>query len=150
MKLARRVHLLLGVFFAPTIMFFAATGAMQIIGLQKSKDGKPAASWILHVVEVHKHQKWEPRKRPPAPPAAAAAATSGAPATAAPAPPANPEPALSIGTRLLEGFAVAMSACLVATTLLGLYMAWLLPRDRKLCVVLFGAGLLVPAGFLLF
>jgi hypothetical protein len=137
-RTARRIHLLLGVFFAPTLLFFTVTGAMQVAGLQQRKEGREPPKWVAHVVEVHKHQKWQPRKRPAPPPGQSAA------------PPPAPAPPPSLGTTLLKGFSLALSLALVLATLLGVYIAWLVPKDRRLTLALFVLGTIVPASFLMF
>ena len=58
MMLARRVHLYLGCIFAPLLIFYVVTGSMQTFRLQKAKkDGsyKPFAI-VEHVAEVHEDQ----------------------------------------------------------------------------------------------
>ena len=58
LKITRIVHLYLGVFIAPAILFFAFTGALQTFSLHDAaKDGsyKPA-NWIVVLAQLHKKQ----------------------------------------------------------------------------------------------
>ena len=53
MKLIRNMHLYLGVFFAPLLLFFVVTGFVQTFNWHE--DGAPAI--IKTLSEVHKHQR---------------------------------------------------------------------------------------------
>src|SRR5665213_2620773 len=95
-KAMRSIHLYLGVFFAPLLLFFLISGSLQTFNLhQASKDGsyKPPAI-IKSLSQVHKDQRW----------------VSG---------PVVPQP--SIPFRCLI---VLMSAGLLVTTILGIVMAF--------------------------
>ena len=66
-KAMRNIHLYLGVFFAPLLMFFLISGTWQTFGLHEaSKDGsyKPPAI-IKSLSQVHKDQRWVDGKRVP-------------------------------------------------------------------------------------
>jgi hypothetical protein len=59
-KAMRSVHLYLGVFFAPLLLFFLISGAWQTFGLNHaSEDGsyEPPAI-IKSLSQVHKNQRW--------------------------------------------------------------------------------------------
>lgn len=141
MRLAlRQLHLYLGVFFAPCILFFALSGAVQVLGLHEASKGgggyKPAPV-VEKLSEVHIHQRYA-AKRKPSPPASAAAAPRPA---AAPAPPPKP-PALS--TTLTKWFFVATASGLAISALLGIWMAVTQSRRRGLAWALLIAGALAP------
>jgi len=57
MKLIRQLHLYLGCFFAPLLVVFAFTGALQTYELHEStKDGGYAAPrWMKTAANLHKH-----------------------------------------------------------------------------------------------
>ncbi len=58
MPILRKLHLYLGVIFAPALLFFAFSGALQIFEYHESKKGgyqAPAA--LVTLGEVHKHQR---------------------------------------------------------------------------------------------
>ncbi len=77
LKFLRAVHLYLGVFTAPALLFFAFTGALQTFGLHEAERGsdyKPPA-WLEAMAHLHKKQSLEaPVRR--APPGAAARAAA--------------------------------------------------------------------------
>ena len=58
LKAARLLHVYLGVFFAPAILFFALTGALQTFSLHEEARGsayKPPV-WIVRLAQLHKKQ----------------------------------------------------------------------------------------------
>jgi hypothetical protein len=58
LKVFRKVHLYLGVFTAPALLFFAFTGALQTFSLHDTSQGsnyKPPA-WIVALAQLHKKQ----------------------------------------------------------------------------------------------
>src|SRR3982074_1502109 len=57
LKQIRELHLYLGAFFAPTIIFFALTGAFQTYSLHEEHGGKPGIPLITWLAEVHKNQR---------------------------------------------------------------------------------------------
>ena len=66
-KVMRNIHLYLGVFFAPLLLFFIISGSMQTFNLHEaSKDGsyKPPAI-IKSFSDVHKDQRWGEGKTAP-------------------------------------------------------------------------------------
>jgi hypothetical protein len=61
----RNIHLYLGVFFAPLLMFFLISGCWQTFGLHvESQDGsyKPPAI-IKSLSQVHKNDRWVDRQK---------------------------------------------------------------------------------------
>src|SRR4051812_42616203 len=73
MRKIRLIHNYVGLFFAPMILLFALSGALQTFRLQETHD--PAAytppAWIVWVAAVHKDQappRDEPKRKPPSPP----------------------------------------------------------------------------------
>jgi hypothetical protein len=87
LKALRVLHLYVGVFIAPAVLFFAFSGALQTFGLHETNrdhpDYKPA-KWEVVLAQIHKKQTFiVPARRPPAAPKAQSQAT--------PAQPAEPE-----------------------------------------------------------
>ena len=67
LKAMRNIHLYLGVFFAPLLMFFLISGSWQTFGLHeasKSGDYVPPAI-IKSLSQVHKDQRWVDSKKVP-------------------------------------------------------------------------------------
>ena len=174
MKSIRRIHAWLGVLFAPSILLFSLSGIFQIAGCHEGEGSDEPASWIVRIAQIHMHQTASlPRKRAPRPTApASSASTTTAPATTAPATsgsggssviatapaatttapigaPAGPSPeARGSGSKPTTGplkvFFVLMSLGLIASTFLGLYIAFTSKRDRGLHVGLLVAGFVIP------
>ena len=75
LKTARLIHLYLGAFITPAILFFALTGILQTFSLHDAaKNGsyKPAY-WIVALAQLHKKQTIQvPDRKPPAPDATTA------------------------------------------------------------------------------
>lgn len=132
MKNIRLAHFYLGVFFAPTIVFFAFSGILQVFKLHESYRDTPGAQgdWIAWMAQVHKEQSLTPPRPAPARKAEAAGA-----------PPAKErEPR---GTAM-KWFTALMGASLIATALLGLYIAFNYPRRRTGFAVALVLGSLAP------
>src|ERR1700722_6393355 len=58
LKLLRKLHLYIGVFIAPALLFFAFTGALQTFSLHETTQGssyKPPA-WLATLAQLHKKQ----------------------------------------------------------------------------------------------
>jgi hypothetical protein len=167
MRLIRQVHLYIGTLFAPAIIFFALTGALQTVELHESKEGAKPAVWIATVADIHKHQ------RLPGPPPGTPLPTTGAQTT--PVSPAaaqnetstpNPAATTPAGTESapprpqraprrkpslpLKAFILIMSVGLIASTLLGIYMSFQLNRSRSLVWTLLVLGSLIPAVLIYF
>lgn len=137
MKLVRKLHLWMGMLFAPSIVFFALSGAFQICGLHE--DDGPA--WIARLALVHKDQLISAPRRPPRQPDAAPRADAGKPDAARPASPPRERPHPS---QPLKAFFLLMSLGLIASTGLGVYLAFGYKRDRLTVVGLLVAGTVVP------
>jgi len=120
------------VFFAPTIIFFAFSGVMQVLKLHEAYRAVPGAQgdWIAWMSQVHK----EGALIPPRP----------APAKASPAenrPPAEPRKERSSA---FKWFAALMGVSLAGASLAGLYIAWSFPSRRKSFSATLVAGFVVP------
>lgn len=151
LKLARQLHLYVGVFIAPAVLFFAFTGGLQVFGLHETSRGsdyKPPA-WLAIAAQLHKKQttvmpvrKARPTEgdnRQPAPgmPTPPQAANSQPAAPQAPAAPVrHPLP--------LRIFSAFVSFGLFVSTLLGLYMAYRYTRKPALINGLLAAGTILP------
>ena len=138
MKNVRLVHFYLGVFFAPLIIFFAFTGILQVFKLHESYREAPGSQgdWIAWFGQFHKEQAWIPPKAAPA---------KAAPPKAAPG--KAPE---SLWAKPTKWLVALMGVALMATTLLGLYMAFNYPRRRKGCVIALTAGIVLPLALMAF
>lgn len=170
MKLIRQLHLYFGMFFAPTIIFFAFTGCLQTFSLHEEHDGVEAQPWITELSEVHKDQRvpYAPMPRPQAaPPEAAspsqpsqAAASNEKTATiaqgekpAASSTPSAPRPKRSKKREPsfpFKYFVLFMGVGLILSTLAGIYMSFKLGRSPALVLGLLIVGTILPIVLLRF
>jgi hypothetical protein len=115
MKWIRQIHLYLGVFLIPMIIFFALSGSLQIFRLQESLKGSTDTppSWIVWAADVHKDQR------------------------------ASHEPGAPRSTPM-KWLLVLMSLGLITTSILGIYLAFKYNRDKRVVFGLIFLGLVVP------
>jgi hypothetical protein len=148
LKLIRLTHHYIGVFFAPTILFFAITGSLQMFGLHETSRGSsyvPPAI-LVHLSQLHKKGTLylPPRKAAPSAPAKDAgpnadASKLDASKSQAP-PPASPFPS-QLHTKIF--FATAALA-LVISTCTGLFMSWKYAQRKAVVVGMLLAGITCP------
>ncbi len=132
MQKIRLAHFYLGVFFAPLIVFYAFTGALQVFKLHEAYRAIPGSpgNWVAWFGQFHKEQAWiAPR-----------VATPAKAATAAGPPRDEPNPWL----RPMKWLVATMGLALAATTCLGVYIAFNYPRRRKGCSIALAAGVVLP------
>lgn len=140
-KLARQIHLYIGLFSAPALLFFAFSGALQTFSLHEAKKGsdyKPA-SWIAILGELHKNQTTQL-------PVHKAQSSSLLAATAAkPVGPLASASALPVHHRLpLKIFFVIASLSFFSSILTGVYMSYKHHRNKTLVTGVLVAGLVIP------
>ena len=156
LPLLRQLHLYLGVFTAPAILFFAFSGALQSFGLNdRSQDGSYVPPhWLSVMAQIHKKQSSElPQRRlaPAQAPAQGPSQTAGREShkNAETRPPQiqvqTPPPRFPEHNPLpMRIFFLVVCAGLVTSTLTGLWMSWKYRRSKALLVGLFLAGLVIP------
>lgn len=146
----RRIHTYLGLLIAPSVLFFALTGAAQLYELHESHGAYVAPAVVEKLGMVHKNQVYKARGRRPGPPAAQAEKTPAAPmaqpAAAQPAAAKAPaaEPATKPAVTLLKAVFLLVSIALAATNLLGVWMAIAYGREKKLSWILLAIGAVIP------
>ncbi len=151
LSILRKVHLYLGVFTAPAILFFAFSGALQTFGLNDAaRDGSyRPPHWLSVLAQIHKKQSAQLPQRKPGPQAAPSNPTTSVaevrkkPVDSAQAPP-PPERAAQHHPLPLRIFFLAVCVSLVASTVTGIWMSWAYRRDRYVFAGLFLAGLILP------
>jgi hypothetical protein len=155
LKTVRQLHLYLGVFISPAILFFAFTGALQTFSLHETTRGssyKPPA-WAVTLAQLHKKQNIEAKKPAPATvsakpaegkakadkvgPAAASAPSLQAAAAAMPA----PKPKSHLPMKI---FFLIVAVGLFTSTLTGLYMAYKYNSNKVVVTGLLIAGIVLP------
>lgn len=159
LRVLRKLHLYLGVFTAPALLFFAFTGALQTFSLHETTQGssyKPPA-WITSLAQLHKKQTTEVPVRRPRPDAARsgtppdhperstakAAPSSAPPQSANQQPPAGPAPRPKSHLPM-KIFFLLVAVGLFLSTLTGIYMAYRYSRSRLLISGLLLAGAVLP------
>ena len=160
-KNVRAIHLYLGVFTAPALLFFAITGGLQTFGLHESARNssyKPPA-WLVSAAQLHKKQtllKPQHRREP-----AAAGPVSGRTGVVEPEPASSAKAAgerseASGSKRRVKNlwpmkvFFALVALSLLVSVLSGLYMAWRFSRRPILMTAVLAGGVAIPLLLLLF
>jgi uncharacterized iron-regulated membrane protein len=148
LKSIRLIHLYSGVLFAPTILFFAITGCLQMFSLHETTRGSsyvPPAI-LVHLSQLHKKGTLYLPPRRPAPAASAKPegtkpdsprAEQSKPQQVPAAPQHNPLP-----TKI---FFAATALALVVSTCTGIVMAWKYARRKSVIALTLLAGVIIPA-----
>lgn len=148
LRQVRQLHMYLGLFFAPSIIFFAFSGALQLFSLHESHPGDQyhPPAWIQKLASIHKDQRLGQKHGPPP----AAAGHDKRPEFPPRSEPRglNKAPEDAKATMALKGFFLAMAVGLIFTTLLGVYMTFKFQRKPILVWGLLLAGTVVPAGLI--
>jgi hypothetical protein len=150
----RQWHSYIGLFIAPSILFFALTGALQLFNLHEAHGSYHPAALIESLSAVHKDQVLTPHEH------ADHDQDEGheAPASAAkaPAPPAaqgdqhpQDEDEPGAATLALKVFFCLVATALVISTSLGIWMGLTQLRSKALAWSLLIVGALVPIALLL-
>lgn len=156
LKYLRLLHLYIGVFIAPALLFFAFTGALQTFSLHETTRGssyKPPV-WAVMLAQIHKKQTPIVPVRKPAPPEReggkaapekAQSSSSGIQAAPVEAPKSNSVAAPKSHNALpLKCFFLLVSIGLFASTLSGLYMSYKYIRNKRLITAMLLGGIIVP------
>ena len=129
-------HSYLSVFIAPSVIFFALTGALQIFNLHEAHDGYQPPALLEKLARVHKDQVFEQEERHEPPPPAAAGD--------APPPPREEEAGPGLLTYALKWFFLLVALVLTTSTALGLWIALTHITRKRVSALLLGGGCLVP------
>jgi len=151
LRLARLLHLYLGAFTAPALLFFAFTGALQSFSLHETTQGsyKPPA-WIATLAQLHKKQTTEVPVRRPRPDSAPSGARGNGDhdhhdagqaqqANAANTPAPKPKSHLP-----MKIFFLVVSVGLFFSTLTGIYMSYRYNNNWVVITGLLVAGVVLP------
>ena len=140
----RHIHAYLIAFVAPTILFFALTGALQIFSLHESHGGYTPPPLIENLARVHKDQVFAaPRRHRVVPLQTPVARPEGD--WVAPAPEHdNGQPPPGPKVLALTALFLVAAIMLVVATLLGLWMAFTQNRRKVVLLLLFLAGAALP------
>lgn len=134
----RQMHVYVSVFVAPSLLFFALTGALQTFRIP---DQKTAPVLIQKLARVHKDDVFavEGHKHGPPPPGPSAAAK-----------PKEIRPPSKNSTTGLKWFFTAVSVGIGLTTVFGLWMALAHSRRKAVLWAILAAGIAAPVLLLAF
>jgi hypothetical protein len=144
----RRWHSYIGLFIAPSVLFFALTGAVQIFSLHEKHGNYQPPAILEKLSSVHKDQVFAVHDHhgPPAPEALGDNAAAGAAAQ----PGAKDEDdELELSTLILKIFFLLVACSLALSTAFGLWMGLTQTRHQRLAWILVITGALVPLGLVL-
>ena len=164
LRASRLLHLYIGVFIAPALLFFAFTGALQTFSLHETTRGSSyqPPRWAVVLGQIHKKQTPVVPNRKPAPPPERTPGTiatppvgnqgqppdSGArhaPSSPAPSPSSPPAPPEKTHNPLpLKIFFLIVAVGLFTSTLTGIYMSYKYVRNTSLVTVVLVAGAVIP------
>jgi hypothetical protein len=144
----RQWHSYIGLFIAPSVLFFALTGAAQIFNLHEAHGGYRPPEILEKLSSVHKDQVFAfGNHHAPIDPQA-----SSARPVAGPGSQTNSEEQgdrTSLSTLLLKWFFLIVALCLVVSTACGIWMGLTQIRARRSAWVLLIAGTAIPVALLL-
>jgi hypothetical protein len=145
----RQLHAYLSAFVAPSVLFFAFTGSLQLFSLHEAHGDYQPPALIEKLGRVHTDQAFELRPKhepkPPSPPAVKAEGDWVAP-VAKPAPSEDEAPPLR--ETALKWLFLLVAVSLISSTLLGLWMALTQNRRKVVLLVLLLAGVATPVAIL--
>jgi hypothetical protein len=149
LKSIRLIHRYLGLFFAPTILFFAITGGLQMFGLHETARGSSYVppNFLVHLSQLHKKGMLylPPRKLVSPNSAKSDGAKSDGPKIEIPKPtqaPPAPRPPNSLPMKI---FFAATALALTVSTFTGIMMGWKYARRKSVVLLTLAAGVLIPA-----
>jgi hypothetical protein len=141
----RQWHAYVGLFIAPSVLFFSLTGAIQIFNLHEAHGSYRPAVLLEKLSAVHKDQVFEEPHDRSEPDHDAPHAATGAPGDQ---PAEDEDEKQSASTLALKWFFLAVSLGLAASTLMGIWMGATQIRRKGPAWTLLIVGTLVPIGLL--
>jgi hypothetical protein len=142
MSLIRTWHTYLGILIAPSVLFFALTGALQIFSLHEAHGAYKPLPIIEKLASVHKDQVFALGEHHEAPEQPTADAHPGG--DAHPPGPAEHEEESSLGTVVLKWLFLVVALGLTTSTLLGLWMGLTHIRHKRAGWWLLAIGVVLP------
>ncbi|THD62699.1 hypothetical protein [Phenylobacterium sp.] len=141
----RQIHVYISVFVAPSLLFFAFTGALQTFRIP---DQKTTPAVIQKLARLHKDDVFAMKPlRPERPKAGGHDGADHAKAGAEK--PAEPKPQARAATEATKWFFAAVSVGVIFSALFGLWMAITYNRRKAVVWIVLIAGAAVPAALAL-
>ncbi|MDB5714923.1 MAG: hypothetical protein JWO15_2320 [Sphingomonadales bacterium] len=138
MRSLRKYHHFIGVFFAPAIVLFSISGALQTFRLQQvSGYGSTPPAAFVWMASFHKDQELPTVEAPKPPP------KPSSPAVKKPPHPPQPVPTLA-----LKIFVVLLSIGLLVSTALGVIIALNNRATRRISIIMLVVGSVLPVALL--
>lgn len=139
----RSIHTYIGAFIAPSVLFFAATGALQLFSLHEAHGDYKPPRLFEQLGSIHKDQRFaKPERREPPPPKGAAAAKPDH--DDADDHDDDHDAGPSLRTLALKWLFLAVAAGLIVSTSLGVWMALTFSRRKAVVWALLIAGAALP------
>ena len=146
LKSVRLIHRYIGLFFAPTILFFAITGGLQMFGLHETARGSSymPPNVLVHLSQLHKKGTLylPPRKIVPADSAKGNGGKPDSPKLEPSKPTQAPPAPNSLPMKI---FFAATALALTVSTGTGIMMGWKYAPRKSIVLLTLAAGVLVPA-----
>jgi hypothetical protein len=133
----RQLHTYVGAFIAPSVLFFAFTGSLQLFSLHEAHGTYKPPALIAQLGSVHKDQTLQ---RSPAPGEAGGDADHDR--DHADNHHGGGKAPWNVGA--LKWFFLAVAICLISSTLAGLWLAFTVNRRKRLVLGLLAAGVILP------
>ena len=144
----RQWHFYIGLFIAPSVLFFALTGALQLFSLHEAHGHYRPFALVEKLSSVHKDQVFELGHHEAAAEPGTGSGASPASDRAQPAGAKDDDDKTGLPTLLLKGFFLLVALCLTLSTSLGLWMGLTQTRRKRTAWVLLIAGGLIPLALL--
>ena len=146
MMAVRQWHTYIGAFIAPSVLFFALTGAIQLFSFHEAHDGYKPPVLIEKLASVHKDQVFRAKEHHAhAAPKSADDGDGDKPDPArADAPKAKAFSSAQIRTWTLKWVFVLVALGLIVSTLLGLWMAFTTGKRKGVILLLLLVGAALP------
>ena len=144
----RRWHSYIGLFIAPSVLFFALTGAVQLFGLHEEHGTYKPWALIEKLSSVHKDQVFEfgHQHAPPAPQKGVGESDD---ATARESAPKDEGDEPRVTTTILKVVFLVVALGLTLSAALGLWIGLTQTRMKRTAWILVAAGTLVPVALLI-
>ena len=144
MLLIRKIHAYVGLAIAPSLLFFAFSGLLQLFSLHEAHGPYHPPALLVTLGNLHKDQVLsKPHHGPPPGQMAKPAKDKAA------APPKPPEDLPKVTTYVLKWFFALVAVGLMTSTALGLWIGLRFTRTPRLSWALVAAGAVLPVLILL-
>jgi len=144
MATIRTWHFYIGMFIAPSVLFFASTGALQLFSWHEAHGNYTPPPILEKLSSVHKDQVWKAgHHHDHKPPAAKAPDAAGG--ASGPKAKGDDDDKMKGSTIALKAyFFWVVAGGLIVSTLLGLWIGFTHPVRRRTAAILFVAGAAIP------